>query len=1171
MANQSEKADLDGDGIPDDIDLDIDGDEVSNDAENSVGTDPYKADTDGDGTKDLTDECPLDANTSVKIEFFQDTDGDGYGDFNTTTKGAFCPDDPSIDPAWVSNNSDLFPNDATEHIDSDGDGVGDSADVFPFDSSEWLDNDFDGVGSNADFDDNDPSVGVISPLIFYMSIPSDSFSFTLPLDSGFEYNFRAVWGDGEESIISSDTDPNATHVYAQAGSYKVEMWGLVERIDFYSSPHRNLFTRLESFGAVGLKDLNNSFYLCNQLSFVGDGDLSFVTNAESMFRFTSPYVETKNWNLQRLENAHRMMQGVRGSIDTSQWVTSNITDMTEMFQNTHAKTIDTGSWDISNVQSLRYAFGDNKYFNPDTTNWNTSNVTDISYAFNNNDTSTADVSQWNVANVTDATYFFANGKSSEVNLSDWNVSNLQSMERAFSRNNSITVNLDNWNLSNVTNANFVFQTWMDQDISFSSPPIHPFFIGFNQSVDISALDFNHPTFYDSGGRFLLYDSADLSPGHTSQMFLKLVDPAEGIDTTVSGSAIYLRMGCRGAFDIATALDNLTDNGAPPNNFNTWSGYRFVCEDIDGDQIENRDDPDLDGDGTPNELDSDMDGDGIANAVEKTNGTKENFGDSDGDGTDDSLDAFPMNPYMSIDGDGDGIGLPYDINDASADPTVPFITIWQTTSAGETVVLPIVDDPALSANINWGDTNTSIVTTGNLAGATHSYASAGTYVVKITGTLPTWSFASIATSKDNLLAVPLLGEVGFQNLSGAFNLCRNLTFVGHGDLSSVTDMSSMFEVASSQLLTIDSKFWDVSSVTDASRLFYSVFVTEIDVSTWNTSNFQNIDETFYDWGNLPLDLRAWDVSNVTSMDSLFHHAYKSSINVSGWNTSNVADMDEVFYDFHFGKLWASGWDTSNVTTMDGVFGTFQGRIQDNISFNTSNVQSLWYAFDYMYAVEMDISNWDVSNVTQMGGIFASSNLKGVDLNKWDTSNVQDLAWAFSGSSNLETDLGGWNVANVTTMQSIFDETTGNTLDLSNWNTLSLQNLTINDPSFMTNSFEQWDLSNLTNLTFWWKFDSKLINFKNMNLNTAATFTDLRYLSVDSLVTFLQHVHSVNPAHIAPIMAANPNLTYCISPPSMDVSSIIPGAYTGTPIHCIDEDSDGFGRLLDPNDGNASMIP
>ena len=37
----------------------------------------------------------------------------------------------------MTNAEDAFPNDASETLDTDGDGVGDNADAFPNDPSNW--------------------------------------------------------------------------------------------------------------------------------------------------------------------------------------------------------------------------------------------------------------------------------------------------------------------------------------------------------------------------------------------------------------------------------------------------------------------------------------------------------------------------------------------------------------------------------------------------------------------------------------------------------------------------------------------------------------------------------------------------------------------------------------------------------------------------------------------------------------------------------------------------------------------------------------------------------------------------------------------------------------------------------------------------------------------------
>ena len=54
------------------------------------------------------------------------------------------------------------PNDPSETIDTDGDGVGNNADAFPGDPSETVDSDGDGYGDNADAFPQMPWIGVIA-------------------------------------------------------------------------------------------------------------------------------------------------------------------------------------------------------------------------------------------------------------------------------------------------------------------------------------------------------------------------------------------------------------------------------------------------------------------------------------------------------------------------------------------------------------------------------------------------------------------------------------------------------------------------------------------------------------------------------------------------------------------------------------------------------------------------------------------------------------------------------------------------------------------------------------------------------------------------------------------------------------------------------------------------
>lgn len=122
--DSNENADSDGDGVGDN------GDAFPNDASETM-------DSDNDGVGDNADQCPdtpagdtVDSTGCTEtdctpVNYWPDTDGDGFGDSDGTPENV-CP---GTEPdGYVTNNSDVFPDDPNENADADGDGLGDNAD-----------------------------------------------------------------------------------------------------------------------------------------------------------------------------------------------------------------------------------------------------------------------------------------------------------------------------------------------------------------------------------------------------------------------------------------------------------------------------------------------------------------------------------------------------------------------------------------------------------------------------------------------------------------------------------------------------------------------------------------------------------------------------------------------------------------------------------------------------------------------------------------------------------------------------------------------------------------------------------------------------------------------------------------------------------------------------------
>ena len=135
--------DFDNDGFMDNEDtFPLHSDEHQDTDTDNVGNN-FDNDDDNDGIVDELDLFPLNATE------WADNDTDGLGDTS----------DLDDDNDGVNDWFDSYPKDPSRSTnDTDGDGVPDSSDAFPLDATESVDTDGDGIGNNADTDDDGDGV-----------------------------------------------------------------------------------------------------------------------------------------------------------------------------------------------------------------------------------------------------------------------------------------------------------------------------------------------------------------------------------------------------------------------------------------------------------------------------------------------------------------------------------------------------------------------------------------------------------------------------------------------------------------------------------------------------------------------------------------------------------------------------------------------------------------------------------------------------------------------------------------------------------------------------------------------------------------------------------------------------------------------------------------------------
>jgi surface protein len=149
------------------------------------------------------------------------------------------------------------------------------------------------------------------------------------------------------------------------------------------------------------------------------------------------------------------------------WNTSQVTNMSEAFQNRTTFNEDISGWDVSGVTNMVRIFYEASSFNQDISNWDISSVTTLNGAFRGADAFNQAIGNWNTSAVTDINYLFAGADSFNQNIGNWNISNVRSMIGSFRFTDSFNQDLSNWDTSSVENMALAFELaqGFNQDIS----------------------------------------------------------------------------------------------------------------------------------------------------------------------------------------------------------------------------------------------------------------------------------------------------------------------------------------------------------------------------------------------------------------------------------------------------------------------------------------------------------------------------------------------------------------------------------------------------------------------------------------------------------------------------------------------------------------------------------
>ena len=237
-------------------------------------------------------------------------------------------------------------------------------------------------------------------------------------------------------FAKADARPNAAENYIDAAGNQIPLW--------YDEAATTLYYYLEPGKKMSLRtsDGKNSLFYC-------------MRDATS--------IETKDFDTSNVTNMSAMFQSCDAltSLDVSKFDTSNVTDMSFMFSGCYALTsLDVSKFDTSNVTDMSTMFSWCKALTSlDVSKFDTSNVTMMSAMFQSCEALTSlDVSKFDTSKVTNMGWMFSLCKAlTSLDVSKFDTSKVTMMIAMFQSCEALTsLDVSSFDTSNVTYMSYMF-------------------------------------------------------------------------------------------------------------------------------------------------------------------------------------------------------------------------------------------------------------------------------------------------------------------------------------------------------------------------------------------------------------------------------------------------------------------------------------------------------------------------------------------------------------------------------------------------------------------------------------------------------------------------------------------------------------------------------------------
>ncbi len=729
---------------------------------------------------------------------------------------------------------------------------------------------------------------------------------------------------------------------------------------------------------------------------------SDITDMSNLFENQTTFnADISSWDVSSVVDMSSMFAGATSfNQDIGSWNVSSVTVMDKMFYEANTFNQPIGSWDVSAVTSMNQMFHKANTFNQLIGSWNVGAVTDMFEMFHEAGTFNQDISSWDVSSVTDMYAMFHEARTFNQDISSWDVSSVTDMINMFTFTD-FNQPIGNWDVSSVTRLAG----------TFSASP-------FNQDIsewDVSAVTNMNGVFGANSSFNQDISSWDVSSVvDMSSMFAGATSFNQDIgswDVSLVNDMSYM-------FDDASSFNqdigswNVNAVTVMPDMFHDASSFNQNLGNWDISNVEALGD----------------DFYGFLNG----SGLTTTYYDSLLIGWA-SLENVQPDLILYVGGD-----LKFTYSRAARAVLTSAPNNWTIIDGGSTNKLPVASNPAIAGTPKVGET----------LAATYDFTDADDD--SNVGASFQWYRASDASGIDSV-AIENATDSTFIPTSAEAGLFVKVEITPNDIIEPGTSISS-------EWVSIPSLFKLAEN---------GVTITCSEASDGDTG------------------LVGGSLYKALSEDSL-RARVDAGVGITNVCTSLVTDMNNLFSQKSTFNQDIGSWDVSSVTKMNGMFFRASAFNQDIGSWDVSSVIDPYQMFRDASSFNQDIGDWNFSSATHLSGIFISASSFNQDISGWDVSSITSFATMFAGASSFNKDIGNWDVSSATEMTAMFHDASSFNQNLGNWD---VSNVTkFNDMGVSLVSF--FENSGLTSENY----DSLLIGWSELSSlqpNISITFGDVQY--------------------------------------------------------------------------------